>query len=226
LKIRIVHEETCAMSAKRVSIRQVMMVVALAAVNLALTRAALSADFYPQLLVVLLGSIDFLITWKLILNRSLRAFHYTFVVVFVITFFVMAHEVSMERFHPLGVLVRSYQHATGEKTTSIAFAFLEPGELWMACVLSFALGCAIGWVAAWLEGRRGWDIAAFLRGALLGLGISGLLSIVAHAAWGGAEPLFVRWLETAGSWICLILGGLLGLSRLKSRRPGGEGRNG
>ncbi len=83
----------------------------------------------------------------------------------------------------------------------------------------------IGWVAAWLERRRGWDIAAFLRGALIGLVISSLLSIVAHAAWGGAEPWFVRWIETVVSWVGLILGGLFGLSRLKSRRPGREGLN-
>jgi hypothetical protein len=214
------------MSAKRFSIRQVMMVVALAAVNLAVTRAALGVDIYPQVLVVLLGSIDFLIIWKLILNRSLRAFHYTFLIVFVIAFFVMAHYVAMERLHPLGLLVRWYQHVTGEKTTSISLGFLRSGEFWMACLLSFTLGCAIGLVAAWLEGRRGWDIAAFLRGALIGLGISSLLSILAHAAWGGAEPLFVRWIGTVVSWVCLILGGLLGLSRLKSSRPGREGHNG
>ena len=67
------------------------MVVALAAVNLAVTRAALGVDIYPQVLVVLLGSVDFLIIWKLILNRPLRAFHYTFPIVFVIAFFVLAH---------------------------------------------------------------------------------------------------------------------------------------
>src|SRR5262245_54506843 len=123
------------MSAKRVSIRQVMMVIALAAMSLAVTRAALGVDTSPQGLVVLLGSIDFLVIWKLILNRSLRAFHYTFLIVFVVSFFVMANEVAMERFHPLGVLVRCYQHVTGEKTPGISLGFLksgERGEIWMA----------------------------------------------------------------------------------------------
>jgi hypothetical protein len=49
------------MSAKRFSICQVMMVIALAAVNLAVTQAALGVDIYPQVLVVLLGSIDFVV---------------------------------------------------------------------------------------------------------------------------------------------------------------------
>jgi hypothetical protein len=215
------------MSAKRVSIRQVMMVIALAAVNLAATRAALGVGIYPQVLVVLLGSIDFLVIWKLILNRSLRAFHYTFLIVFVVSFFVMAHFVAMERFRPLGVVARWYQHVTGEKTT-ISLGLLrsgEGGELWMACLLSFALGCAIGLFAAWLEERRGWDIAAFLRGALIGLAIASLLQTVAHEAWGGAEPLSVLWIGRVVSVACLILGGFLGLFRLTSRRPGRDGRN-
>jgi hypothetical protein len=202
------------MSAKRVSIRQVMMVIALAAVNLAVTRAALGVDTYPQVLVALLGSIDSLIIWKLILNRSLRAFHDMFLIVFVVSFVVMAHFVAMERFRPLGVLARWYQHVTGEKTTRISLGLLrsgERGELWMACLLSFALGCAIGLVAAWLEERRGWDIAAFLRGALIGLAIASLLQTVGHAAWGGAEPLSVLWNGRLDSVICLVLGGLLGL---------------
>jgi hypothetical protein len=213
------------MSAKRASIAQVMMVVALAAVNLAVIRAApMEIVTYPTIWV-LLGSIDFVIFWKLILKRSLRALHYTFLIVFVIAFVVLANFAATERLHPLGHLVRWYQQLTGEQTNSISLGFLRIGELWMAVFLSFTLACAIGLVAAWLERRRGWDIAAFLRGALIGLGISSLLSIIAHAAWGGAEPVLVRWIETASLGVCLILGGSLGLSRLKSTGHGGEGRN-
>jgi hypothetical protein len=222
LKNLATREETCAVSAKRFSIGQVMMLVALAAVNLAVTRAALEVDIYPQVLVVYLGSIDFLIIWKLILNRSLRAFHYTFLIVFLVAFVVMANLVATERLHPLGLLVRWYQQLSGEKTTSISLGFLRFGEIWMACFLSFALACATGFVAAWLERRRGWDIAAFCRGALVGLGISSLFSIVAHAAWEGAEPLFVRWIVIVVLGLSLILGGLMGLSRLKSSGIGRE----
>jgi hypothetical protein len=221
------RKETYAMSAKRVSIGQVMMVVALAAVNFAIIRAApLDFVIMPVPCWVPLGFVDFLIIWKLILTRSLRAFHYTFLIVFVIAWGVIANLVATERLHPLGILVRWYQHLTVENTNSNSLVvFLRYGELWMACFLSFTLGCAIGLVAVWLERRRGWDIAAFLRGALTGLGISGLLSIVAHAAWAGAEPVIVRWIETVVLWVCLILGGLLGLSRLKSSKPGREGHS-
>jgi hypothetical protein len=211
------------MSAKRFSIGQVMMVVALAAVNLAVTLAALGVDFYPQVLVVYLGSIDFLIIWKLILNRSLRAFHYTFLIVFFVAFVVMANLVATERLHPLGLLVRLYQHLTGEKTNSISLGFLAIGELWMACFLSLTLACATGLIAAWLERRRGWDIAAFYRGAIVGCVIGSLPSIFAHAAWRGAEPLFVGRIGAVAWWACMLLGGLLGLSRLKSSGIGGEG---
>ena len=206
------------MSAKRVSIFQVMMVVAMAAVNLAVIRAApLDVVIMPVPCWIPLGLIDFLILWKLILTRSLRAFHYTFLIVFVMAFFVMAYLVTTERIHPLGLLVRGYQQLTEEKSNRNSLVvFLRYGELWMACFSSLTLGCTIGWVAAWLERRRGWDIAAFFRGALIGLGIAGFLSVVAHAAWGGAEPLLVRWAETIVSWVGLILGGWFGLSRLKS----------
>jgi hypothetical protein len=216
------------MSAKRVSIVQVMMVVALAAANLAAMRAApLDLLIEPVPCWLPLGIIDFLVIWKLILTRSLRAFHYTFLVVFVVAFFVMALLVTTERLHPLGLLVRWYQQITGHKINSnYLVAFLIHGEVWMAALLAFALACGIGLVAAWLERRRGWDIAAFLRGALIGCVIGSLPSIVAHAAWGGAEPLFVRWIEAVVWWVCLILGGLAGLSRLRSKRPGQEGHNG
>jgi hypothetical protein len=207
------------MSAKRISISQVMMVVALAAVNLAVMRAArVDLLMMPVPCWIPLGFIDFLIIWKLILTRSLRAFHYTFLIVFVVAFCVMAILVDTGRLYPLGLLVRWYHHLTGAKTNSISLAvFLRFGELWMAVFLSFTLACAIGLVAACVERRRGWDIAAFLRGALIGLGISYLLSAVAHAAWGGAEPLFVQRIETASLGVGLIVGGSLGLARLKSK---------
>jgi hypothetical protein len=218
LRILALRKETSAMSAKRISISQVMMIVGLAAVNLAVMRAAQGEVMMPVPCWIPLGFIDFLIIWKLILTRSLRAFHYSFLIVFVVAFCVMAILVDTGRLYPLGLLVRWYHQLTGEKTNSISLAvFLRFGELWMAVFLSFTLACAIGLVAAWVERRRGWDIAAFLRGALIGLGISYLLSAVAHAAWGGAEPLFVQRIETASLGVFLILGGSRGLARLKSK---------
>jgi hypothetical protein len=188
-KILAAGKETYAMSAERVSIVQLMMVVALAAVNLAVMRAApLDMLIMPVPCWIPLGIIDFLVIWKLILTRSLRSFHYTFLIVFVVAFFVMALFVTTERLHPLGLLVRWYQQITRHKTNSNSLVvFLRWGEVWMAAFLGFALACAIGLVAAWLERRRGWDIAAFLRGALIGCVIGSLPAIFAHAAWRAEE---------------------------------------
>lgn len=170
----------------RLTIGQVMKLVALAAVSLAVARAApWEIVIYPSIWVVL-GTIDFVICWKLILSRSLRAFHYTFLIVFVVSFFVMANFVATERFHPLGALVRGYQQLTGEGTNSISISlgYIGIGDFWMACFISLALGSAIGSVAAWLERRRGWDIAAFVRRALIGFAVFNLLATIDSALWG------------------------------------------
>jgi hypothetical protein len=226
VKIVAALKEAVAMSAKRISISQVMMVVALAAVDLAVIRAVPSdGAAYPGL-CVFLGSIDFLIVWKLILKRSLRAFHYTFLIVFVIGFMVMANLVATERLRPLGLLVRWYQQLAAGKTNHISRGFLWIGEFWMACSLSFTLACAIGFVAAWLERRRNWDIAAFFRGALVGFGIFTLFALIDEAASGWTLLSSVRLIgRLVVLAVCLILGGLMGLSRLKSTGPGGEGHN-
>jgi hypothetical protein len=214
------------MSAARLSIGQMMMLVALTAVNLAvMTLSALELDVGPQVLVVLLGSIDFPVVWKLILRRPLRAFHYTFLPIFVIAFFVLAALAATERIHPLGLLVRWYQHLAGEETNSIALAgFLRVGEIWMACFLSFTLACAMGLLAAWFERRRGWDIAAFLRGSFLGFGIANLLAMIDGAVWGWeveSRGRVIGRLVLLG--VCLAVGGVVGLSRLKSNTVGREG---
>ena len=224
VKIHGARKETTVMPAKRASIAHVMIVVALAAVNLAFLRAVpVQVSAYPTVLV-LLGSIDFLIFWKLTLKRSLRAFQYTFLIVYVIAFFVMANFVATERLHLLGPVVRWYQQHSGANTISISPGFLWIGELWMACFFSFTLACAIGLVAAWLERRRSWDIAAFLRGALIGLGIFTLLALIADATSGWPQPSPVQVIgRKVISGVCLIVGGRMGLSKLKSSTHGREG---
>jgi hypothetical protein len=206
------------MPVNRVSIGQAMMVVALAAVNLTVTRAAPPEVATFPTIWIFLGSIDFLIVWKLILARPLRAFHYTFLIVFIIAFLVLANLVATERFLPLDLLVRWYQHLTGEKTISIARGPHAIGEFWTVCFLSAVLGWGIGLVAAWLERRRGWDIAAFFRGALVGYPIACLLAIIEGAVWGREPASPVRLIgRLVLMGVCLILGGVMGLSRLRSR---------
>jgi hypothetical protein len=205
------------MTAKRASIAQVMMVVALAAANLAVLRAVPSGIIEFPSVWVIAGLIDFLIFWKLILRRSLRAFHYTSLIVFVISYFVMANFVATGRFRPLGFVVRFYQHLQGENAFVVTLGFLSLAEFWMVSFFGLFLACATGLGAAWLERRRGWDIAAFFRGAFVGLGLFTLLAIVVDANSGWAQPsraaVIVR-LAVMG--FCLVLGGLMGISRLKS----------
>jgi hypothetical protein len=216
------------MSTRRVSIAQVMMIVALAAVNLATARAApFEIVIYPSIWVMM-GLLDFPIVWKLILRRSIRAFHYTVLILFVVAYFIMANLVATERLYPLGLLVRWYQQLSGEKTNRIAWlGFVQIGDFWAVGFLSFALACVLGCVAALLERRRGWDIAAFWRGALVGFGVAtfllGSIDFVASRLGlpeSTSMPLTGRMGVLAA---CLILGGLMGLSRLKSTEPGPEG---
>ena len=98
-------------------------------------------------------------------------------------------------------------------------------ECWMSCFLSLVLAYAIGAVASWSERRRGWDIAAFFRGAFIGFGIFIPLALVADAASDGMQPSSARLIgRLVVLAICLIVGGWLGVSRLKSSGPDWEGR--
>jgi hypothetical protein len=217
------------LSGRRLSIAQVMMVVALAAVNLAIARALpWGVVSFPTIWVVM-GMLDFLIVWKLILRRSLRAFHYTFLIVLFVSFFVLATLVATERLHPLGLLVRWYQQLSNEPANLRSLAgLIWNGEIWSTALLGGALACAAGLAAAWLERRRGWDIAAFWRGALIGVLIAGLLATIEDAArgWEVLETYSIRWIgRMLLLAVCLVLGGLVGLSKLKSNPPGARRRN-
>jgi hypothetical protein len=206
-----------------------MMVVALAAVNLAIARASPWEIVVFPSLWVMMGILDFVIVWKLIARRTFRAFQYTFMIVFVVAFFVMANLVAIERLHPLGLPIRWYQQLSGVKIDRIGLlGFIEIGEFWTVGFISFALAWAVGWVAAWLERRRQWDIAAFWRGALIGLLTAGLVATIDDATrgWQPLETYSTRW---AGRMVLLgaglILGGRMGLSRLKSNKcPEGRWR--
>jgi len=209
------------MTGKRVSIAQVMMLVALLALNLAIARAApVEFTSYPSIWVAL-GCLDFPIVWKLILRRSLRAFHYTFLFFFVIAYFVMAYQVSVDRFYPLSYLVESSRELAGAQAIAVSMlGYVRTGEFWAVAFLAFVGACAVGWIAAWLERHRNWDIAAFWRGELVGFGVAVLVLISLDlAAWASNSPaLFLipppgRYVVLA---VCLLAGAWLGLSRLKS----------
>ena len=155
------------MSGKRLSIAQVMLVVALVAMNLGLARAMpWEAVIFPTTWIVL-GIVDFVIVWKLILRRSLRAFQYTFLIILFVAFVVLANLVATERVHLTGPVVRWYQHVSGEKTNRVSIdGLFRNDDVWAAAISSIVMACAAGLLARWLERRRNWDIAAFWRGAL------------------------------------------------------------
>jgi hypothetical protein len=219
------------MPSKRISIAQLIMVVALAAVNLAIARATpWEIASFPTIWVVM-GILDLLAIWKLILRRSFRAFHYTFLILQLVSFVLMANLVATESFHPLAPFVRWYQQLSDKPANlrSRMVGIIFRGEIWATAFLSFALAWAVGLLAAWLERRHNWDIAAFWRGALLGVLTVVLPATIDDAAhdWVPLKTYSLRWigrmiLLAAG----LILGGLLGLSRLKSRTPRTDGQVG
>jgi hypothetical protein len=201
----------------RVTLGQAMMVVALAALNLA-AACALPWEIvtFPSLWVVL-GSVDFVILWKLILGWSLRASHYTCLIASVVAYFVMANFVATGSLRPLGILIRWYQRLGGCKIGRNSLELVHIGEFWVVWLLSLSLGCALGWVAARLERRRGWDIAAFFRGALVGFGVANLLVAVDGSLRGWVNESRNRLVcRLVCIGVCVVLGGLMGLSRLKS----------
>jgi hypothetical protein len=230
LKINTVPGETHGMPGKRVSIAQIMMFVALAALNLAIARATpWEVVSFPTIWVIM-GMLDFVIVWKLILRRRFRAFHYTFLIVLFVTYVVLANLVATERLHPLGLMVRWYQQLSDSKANGHSLTgFLHIGEIWVVALLSSALAYAIGSVAAWLERRLGWDIAALWRGALIGVLIACLLATIDDKAhgWVVPETYSFRWIgRMLLLAVCLVLGGLMGLSKLKSSRLVPEDRVG
>lgn len=200
------------------TIAQGMMMVALLALNLSVARL-ISRDYttYPTVWVFL-GIIDLVACQRLIRRRPLRASHYTFMVVLLVTYIVMANFAVMGRILVIGPIVRWYQQQSGVELDFLSPGILAVGEIWMACVLSLGFAVALAVGAGWLERRRGWDIAAFFRGALLGFVIACLLLTVGLRLGRSDKPssfhFASRLIFLSG---CMLVGGFFGLSRLKSR---------
>ena len=210
----------------RITIGQGMTLVAMAALNLAVARVApWELVIYPTIWV-LLGTIDFVVLWKVVLRRPLQAFQYTCLTVFIVAYVPLANLVATERLHPLGPLVRRYQQcaAEGANTISIPLGYLSIADVWAACLLSLALACAIASVAARLEKRRSWDIAAFFRGSLIGFAFANPLAMVDGAIWGWEVESRGRLIgRLVLVVVCWLMGGLLGMSRLRSNLWGDRG---
>src|SRR5262249_22622803 len=153
------------MSGKRLSIGKVMMLIALAAISLAVLRAVPLKFLLAPTIWFFIGLIDLVITWKLILGRRMAAFHYTALVVVIFGLLVLTYHASLGSTHYLAIFVRAYQQLEGQNINNIIMLeYLAIGEIWAAAFLSLLLAFTAGLIAAQLERRLGWDIAAFWRG--------------------------------------------------------------
>ena len=205
------------MSAQRVSIGHVMMIVALAAVNLAVTALAGLGHIPPSLgcSIGIYRLPDHLeadpapIASSLSLHVPDRLFHC----------FLRHGEPRRDGAAPSsgppGPLVPT-PHGR-ENRQQLAGRIPQMGRVMDGLFLELYAGVCdrIGRGVAGKAPRLGHRGIPARR--LIGLGFSGLLNTVVHRVWRGAEPLSVQWILTAIEGDCLILGGLLGLSRLKSR---------
>jgi hypothetical protein len=208
------------MSRKRLSIAQIMLLIALCALNLAFLQALPRENLLIPTLWIFLAIPDFVIVWKLILRRECRAFHCTFLIVLLPTFIVLSNLTARESLRILHTLVWLFGGIVLDpRKSTMLFEAVHLGEFWLDAVLAVLLAWAAGVLAAWLERRRGWDIAAFWRGALVGLLAACALATIDDFILRKGQPLqgtfpVARRLAIVGS--SMIVGGILGRSRLRS----------
>jgi hypothetical protein len=220
----LIHMERGGMIRKRFSIGQVMLFIALASVNLTVARAVPPEIYRYPTIWVMVEILDFVFVWKLLLRQDFQAFQYTFLIVLFFSYIVFVNLVATERIQPLLPLVRWYKQLVNEPFDFRSLAgLIYMAEIWSTAISGAVLACAVGLLARWLERRRGWDIAAFWRGALIGLLIACLVATIDEWAnrWAPVETYSPRWIgRMLLMAVGVILGGLFGLSNLKSTGPG------
>jgi hypothetical protein len=130
-----------------------MAAVALAAVGLALLRRMnpMHLGAFGPLVAILL----WLFYTGVIERRRLEGFHYVTAVVTVLASGLLARQIALENFRPLG------QFAAGSHAAAMV-------EHLIGAALSLMLGFAAGIAVRRLEQARGWDLAPFFRGAVVG----------------------------------------------------------
>ncbi len=132
---------------------RVMAAVALAAVGLAMTRGMMPmylGAFGPLVAILL-----WLFYTGVIERRRLEGFHYATAVVTVLASGFLARQIALDNFQPLaGIAAGSHWGALVEHLIGAA--------------LSLMLGLAAGVAVRRLEEARGWDLAPFFRGAIVG----------------------------------------------------------
>lgn len=151
----------------RSGLGRAMGAVVLVAVGLALLRGVepMILGAYGPLLAMLL----WLLYESVVRRRRLEGFHYAAAVVTVPAAGFLATQVAMDRFRPLGPLVRAWQWTTGDMGVGSGFAWhAGAAEFAIGGLLSVLLGLTAGLAVRRLEQSRGWDLAPFFRGAIVG----------------------------------------------------------
>jgi hypothetical protein len=199
---------------RQVSLGRLMVLVAIVAASLALLQALPRDSLVIPTFWVLLGVIDFVTGWKLVLRRPLRASHYVFLILFEVGALVLINQVAAERFLPLTFLLHG---GPGARPISLppGIAVVRPaGDLWTAVAIALLIAWACGAFAGRLERRRGWDVAAVCRGMLLGFALACLFGVLQHALLGPVkESILANWIALA---IAVPLLGWLGRSWFRS----------
>ncbi len=132
---------------------RVMAIVALAAVGLAMTRGMMPmylGAFGPLVAILL-----WLFYTGVIERHRLEGFHYATAVVTVLASGFLARQIALDYFRPLGPLV------AGSHWAALV-------EHLIGAALSLMLGLAAGIAVRRLEQAKGWNLAPFFRGAIVG----------------------------------------------------------
>jgi hypothetical protein len=213
--------ESPTMTRHRISLSQMMIIIALFALNLALLKILPRDSLLIPTFWILLAVPNFVIIWKLLLRRECRAFHYTFFVVLLPVFAILANLTARESLQILHILVGRFGGIVLDPRRNMQlYEVVHFGEFWLDATLAVLLAWSAGMLAAWLERRRGWDIAAFWRGALIGLLSVCVVATIDDGYFREGQPpqgtlqIASRWTLVASF---MIVGGALGLSRLRSR---------
>jgi hypothetical protein len=137
----------------RIGVGRVMAVVALAAVGLTLLRGMnpMHLGAFGPLVAILL----WLFYTGVIERQRLEGFHYATAVVAIPTSGFLARVIALGTFRPLG------QFAAGSHWADVVAHLI-------GAALSLMLGLAAGALVRRLEQARGWDLAPFFRGAVVG----------------------------------------------------------
>ena len=153
------------MSSKRFSIAVVMKLIAIIALSLAVLRGVpdMRAAFPQSVFAIVI--INLLLVQTVALGRPLRAFHYTFLIVGLLSTGVMI-ALAFSRSSPvpgslriLETVIHHYRAVQGQSrgiSPLIEFPMLPTAEAWLACILGLLPAWAAALLASWSVRRLSW----------------------------------------------------------------------